>query len=118
MFGFNLLITLACSVGLTLLQSGISLAPLIAAWLAPMTFLSALAFLLSVIFFNSLTSVLISLLLWIGAAARHFVSLEPFFLPDVLQISFQPALLIAALPLVGLALWLAEREERFSGGVA
>ncbi len=118
LFGFNLLITLACSVGLTLWQTGISLAPLIAAWLVPMTFLSALAFLLSVIFFDSLTSVLISLLLWIGAAARHFVSLEPFFLPDVLQISFQPALLIAALPLVGLALWLAEREERFSGGVA
>ena len=65
-----------------------------------MTFLSALAFLLSVIFFDLLASVLISLLLWIGAAARHFVSLEPFFLPDLLQIAYQPLLLIAAAPLV------------------
>ncbi len=116
LFGFNLLITLVCSVGLALTQTGISLAPLIAAWLAPMTFLSALAFLLSVIFFDSLASVLISLLLWVGAAARHFVSLEPFFLPDMLQISYQPIMLMAAAPLVLLALWLAEREERFPGG--
>ncbi len=118
LFGFNLLITLACSVLLAITQAGISLAPLIAAWLAPMTFLSALAFLLSVIFFDSLASVLISLLLWIVTAARHFVSLDPFFLPDVLQSSFQPALLIAAPLLVVLALWLAEREERWSRGIA
>lgn len=116
LFGFNLLITLACSIVLTQMRSGLSLAPLIAAWLAPMTFLSALAFLLSVIFFDSLVSVLISLLLWIGTTARHFIDPNRFFLPDVLQSSFQPALLIAAPLLVVLALWLAEREERFPGG--
>ena len=52
LFSFNLTITLACSVLLTLTQAQVSLIPLIAAWLAPMTFLSALAFLLSVIFFE------------------------------------------------------------------
>ncbi|MEO8395545.1 MAG: hypothetical protein ABI700_21300, partial [Chloroflexota bacterium] len=73
LFGFNLAITLVCSVVLTLTHAQLSLIPLIAAWLAPMTFLSALAFLLSVIFFDALASVLISLLLWIGVTLRHFV---------------------------------------------
>ncbi len=114
LFGFNLVITLMCSVLLTLAQSQLSLMPLIAAWLAPMTFLSALAFLLSALFFDSLASVLISLLLWIAAALRHFVIAFP--LPDLLRTSSYPAMLIAAPALVALALWIAEREERWSRG--
>ena len=94
LFGFNLAITLVCSVGLALARAQISLLPLIAAWLAPMTFLSALAFLLSVLFFNSLASVLISLLLWIGMALRHFVEFSPLrLLPDLLRVDLRPALL-------------------------
>ncbi len=50
-------------------------------------------------------------------ALRHFVSLEISFLPDVLQARFQPALLAAAPLLIVLALWLVEREERWSRGV-
>ena len=117
LFGFNLAITLVCSVGLVLAQAQITLAPLIAAWLAPMTFLSALAFLLSVIFFDSLASVLISLLIWVGATLRHFVTLEPFWLPDVLHSSFYAPMLAAAPALLLLALWLADHEERWTGGV-
>src|SRR5664279_2799989 len=117
LFGFNLAITLACSVVLTLAQAQISLAPLIAAWLAPMTFLSALAFLLSVLFFDSLASVLISLLLWIGATLRHFLDLGTLAaVPDLLLKTTYPAMLIATPVLVVLALWLAEREERWTGG--
>ena len=116
LFGFNLAITLACSVLLTLTRAQLSLIPLIAAWLAPMTFLSALAFLLSVIFLNSLASVLISLLLWIAAAVRHFVETTPFYVPDLLRMTSYPALLIAAPLLVLVALWIAEHEERWAGG--
>lgn len=116
LFGFNLAITLLCSILLTLMQAQLSLIPLITAWLVPMTFLSALAFLLSVIFFDSLASVLISLLLWIGIALRHFVQITPFFLPDLLRMTYYPAMLIIAPVLVGVALWLADREERWTGG--
>lgn len=117
LFGFNLTITLVCSVVLVLARAQISLAPLIVAWLAPMTFLSALAFLLSVLFFDSLVSVLISFMLWIGIVLRRFVTIESFIFPDLLNPAFYPLMLLAAPALVVLALWLAEREERWAGGV-
>lgn len=119
LFGFNLAITLLCSVGLALLRAQISLLPLVAAWLAPMTFLSALAFLLSVLFFDSLASVFLSLLLWIMAALRHFVDFGEIslYVPDLLRGDFRLALWIAAPALVVIALWMAEREERWSGGI-
>jgi hypothetical protein len=116
LFGFNLAITLACSVALTLAGAQISLFPLIAAWLAPMTFLTALAFFLSVLFFDSLASVLISLLLWIGTALRHFLQEATLIIPDVLHANFYPLMLVTAPVLVVLALWLAEREERWTLG--
>ncbi|MCC6801728.1 MAG: hypothetical protein IT319_02500 [Anaerolineae bacterium] len=118
LFGFNLTITLACSVLLVLLRSQISLLPLIASWLAPMTFLSALAFLLSALFFDSLASVLVSLLLWIGTALRHFVDFGAvsLYVPDLLRGDLRPVLWIAAPALVVIALWIVEREERWTGG--
>jgi hypothetical protein len=115
LFGFNLAITLTCSVALVLARVELSLLPLVVAWLAPMTFLSALAFLLSVLFFDSLASVMVCLLLWIGAALRHFVQFE-FVLPDLLHANFHPVMLLAAPVLVIVALWLAEHEERWTGG--
>jgi hypothetical protein len=118
LFGFNLAVTLVCSVGLTLARAQISLLPLVAAWLAPMTFLSALAFLLSVLFFDSLASVFISLTLWIGTALRHFVDVGAIalYVPDLLSVDLRPALWIVAPALVVVALWIAEREERWTGG--
>jgi hypothetical protein len=69
-------------------------------------------------FFDSLASVLISLLLWAIIALRHFVRIEEFprFLPDLLQIHYYPLMLIAAPALLVLALWIAERAERWSKG--
>ena len=115
LFGFNLAITLACSVLLTVTRAQISLIPLVAAWLAPMTFLSALAFLLSVIFFDSLASVVVCLLLWIAVAVRHFIESAPLAMPDLLRMASYPAMLIVAPLLVLVALWIAEREERWAG---
>ena len=59
---------------------------------------------------------LISLLLWVGVALRHFVEITPFFLPDLLHMTYYPVMLVIAPVLVLLALWLAEREERWTGG--
>jgi len=115
LFGFNLAITLACSVVLTVTRAQISLIPLVAAWLAPMTFLSALAFLLSVIFFDSLASVVVCLLLWIAVAVRHFIESAPLAMPDLLRMASYPAMLIVAPLLVLVAMWIAEREERWAG---
>lgn len=117
LFGFNLAITLVCSLLLALVQAQVSLIPLIVAWLAPMTFLSALAFLLSVLFFDSLASVLLCFLLWMGIALRHVTFSAGFVFPDVLNPAFYPFMLLAAPALVLLALWLAEREERWTGGI-
>ena len=117
LFSFNLAITLVCSVLLSLFEAQITLAPLIVAWLAPMTFLSALAFLLSVLFFDSLAAVLVSFLLWIGIALRHFIGSSEFIFPDLLNPAFYPPMLILAPALVLVALWVAEREERWSGGI-
>ncbi len=115
LFGFNLLVTLGCSILLALAQAQITLAPLIVAWLAPMTFLSALAFLLSVLFFDSLVSVLFSFLLWVGIALRHFIASPEFIFPDLLHpASYLPMFLLAP-AFVMLALWVAAREERWSG---
>ena len=116
LFAFNLTITFACSLILSLVQAQISLMPLIGAWLAPMTFLSALAFLLSVLFFDPLASVLICLLLWTALALRHFLDRSALVLPDFLRANDYPAMWIAAPALVLLALWLAEREERWTQG--
>ena len=116
LFAFNLTITFACSLILSLMQAQISLMPLIGAWLAPMTFLSALAFLLSVLFFDPLASVLICLLLWTALALRHFLDQSALALPDLLRASAYPAMWIAAPALIVLALWLAEREERWTQG--
>jgi hypothetical protein len=38
-------------------------------------------------------------------------------MPDLLHPNFYPAMLVAAPALVLLALWLADREERWTGGV-
>lgn len=115
-FGFNLLIGAAGSVALAFAQSSISLVPLIMAWLAPMTALSALAFLMSVLLFDSLVSVLISMALWATQIVRRFDTTIPALhaLPDLLRADLYPLMFIAAAASVALALWLAEREQRWS----
>ena len=115
LYGFNLLLALVCSVLLALSQAEISLAPLVLAWLAPMTFLSALAFLLSVFLFDTTLSIIVSLVVWFLLVWRHFadLSLTPYatYLPDLLAVDFRPLLFLSAVVLVGVALWLSERES-------
>ena len=79
--------------------------------------MSALAFLLSVLFFDPLMSVLICLLIWVSVSARHFSQFGSlsFSIPDLLHADYQLVLWIAAPVLVFIALWIAEREERWTG---
>ncbi len=65
-FGFNLLLMLAGSVVLSLTREDLSLWPLVMSWFAPMSFLSALAFLMSVLLMDALAASLIGLLLWMA----------------------------------------------------
>jgi hypothetical protein len=115
LYGFNLVLAMACSILLAATQAQISLAPLVLSWLAPMTFLSALAFLLSVFLFDTTLSIIVSLMVWFGLVWRHFAdaSLMPYatYLPDLLAVDFRPVLFLSALLLVGIALWLSERES-------
>jgi hypothetical protein len=109
-FVFDLLLGLLSSATLVLLGSGWSLWPLVSLWLAPMTFLAALAFLLSMLFLEPLVSVSICLVLWGIQVLRIFPPFAAF--PNWLAQDWQPWLWLLTLLCVGLALWLAGREER------
>jgi hypothetical protein len=83
-----------------------------------MTFLSALAFTLSVFLFDTTLSIIVSMVVWLGLVWRHFADLSPIpyasYVPDLLAVDFRPVLFVSAFGLVVLALWLSERESRLS----
>ncbi|NTU65432.1 MAG: hypothetical protein HGB05_19035 [Chloroflexi bacterium] len=109
-FLFDLALGLIGSVALVIANSEWSLWPLVSLWLAPMTFLAALAFLLSMLFVDPLIGVSICLTVWGLQVLRVF---PPFAtLPNWLSDDLQPLLWLTAVLCVGLALWLAGREER------
>ncbi len=118
-FGFNLFLGIGASVALTLTQSNVSLWPLVVSWLAPMTFLSTFAFLLSVMFSDPLAGVLVAMLLW-GFQSLHWFaqytgdSFGGFdsYIPNLLTAEARPWLLLLAALLGIVALWLVGREER------
>lgn len=116
LFGFNLILGLIGSLMLTLTHAEITLVPLILAWLAPMTALSALAFLLSVIIFDPLASIMISLTIWATQVVRRVDLHVPELrhIPDLLRADLYPLMFGAALVAVLLALWLADREHHWS----
>jgi hypothetical protein len=117
LFGVDLLLGLAGSVILSLLRTEISLWPLVMAWLAPMAFLSALALLISLLSFEPLLGVLVSMVLWGLQTAHQFpgsITL-PAYLPNLLVSGAQPWLWLGTAVLVGLTLWLAGQDERLIG---
>ena len=120
-FCFNLLLMLLASLGLVLVRNDISLWPLIASWLAPMTFLSALAFFMSVVLKDALVGALISLLLWVGHVGLRAYRIDNellrlLTLPGLTAPSTRPLLLVSALLLAAVALWVAGMSERYLGG--
>lgn len=122
-FGFDLALGLAGSVLLAALRSEVSLWPLVMSWLAPMAFLSALGFFLSVVFIDSLAGALFSLGLWglhivLRAAQPQNVLIAALSLPGLAAPEMRPLLFALAGALLAVALWLAGRIEPHSGAVS
>ena len=120
-FGFNLILGVAGSVALVAFQAESSLWPLVISWLVPMTFLSALAFLLSVVFVDALMGGLVGLILWgmhvvlrSAAAQNDFIYL--LSLPGLAAPENRSVLLSVSLLLLVLAVWLIGTLERRVGG--
>jgi hypothetical protein len=116
-FGFNLVLGLVGSLVLAMFGSGLSLLPLVSSWLAPMAFLSALAFLLSVLFFDPMLSSLFSVLLWILMGMRQHLNIDvyPFLrlLPNLLTSDTRPVIWLGAVLMMCAALWLVGKEGRW-----
>ncbi len=110
-FGFNLMLGVLGSVVLAVWNADLLLGPLIMTWLAPMTFLSALAFFVSVWVSDALAGGLLSLILWSGHIFLRLNPISPHFLqllqmPGLSVPAFRPILLLVAVLLVTVALWL------------
>jgi|SRR5271157_3977177 len=114
-FGFDLLFGLAGSAILSLLRADISFWPLVSAWLAPMTVLASLAFLLMTLTLDSIVNQLICLGLWILQNMTRLVPgiHWPFPLPDLTAAAARPWLWLLAILLFGAALWLGGGEEHW-----
>jgi len=116
-FGFDLALGLAGSLALALLRPDVSLWPLVTAWLAPMTFLSALSLLLSVASADSGLGALVSLMLWVVQSMGRISGPNslPWRIPDLTAAAARPWLWALALVMGALALWIGGRTERWIG---
>jgi len=119
LFGFNLALSLLGSALLALLRAELSLWPLVLAWLGPMTLLSGLAFLLSVLLRDALAASAFSLSLWFV----HLLLKGAPDLPPVLEWArlsgfsvayWQPWLIVAGLLAAAAGLWWVGAHDRLS----
>jgi hypothetical protein len=116
-FGFNLLMALLCSVFLAIFDSETLLLPLISSWLAPMTFLSGLAFFLAITGRNSLFAGGLSLVLWIGHMIFSQMTdknwlVQILSMPGLSEPTYRPAIIFAGLLMVVASLWQLGIVER------
>jgi hypothetical protein len=119
-FGFDLVLALAASVLLAVLDAQILLWPLVESWLAPMAFLSALAFALTIILGESLVGIFAGLVIWgLHVVTYNLRDAPPLLyllsLPGLSSAEFRPALLLAGVLLVGLALWSFDLRSNRGG---
>lgn len=118
-FGFDLALGLTASVVLALTRSDIPFWPLVSVWLAPMAFLSALAFLLTVLTADPNVGFLVSLGLWAMQSTAEITGWGMlWFAHAMTAAAARPWLWILALLLGGLALWAGGREDRWIRGLA
>jgi hypothetical protein len=119
-FGFDFVLGFLASVVLWLGHSDIALWSLVLDWLAPMTFLSALAFLMSVFSQESLTGITVSLALWVFVVILKMIArltaTASFCVPDLTTAVMYPWVLGLSLLLGAVALALVGRHERYAGG--
>lgn len=119
-FGFDLALALAASVLLAVLDAQILLWPLVESWLAPMAFLSALAFALTIILGESLVGIFAGLVIWGLRVVMYNLTDAPVLLywlslPGLSLAEFRPVLLLAGVLLVGLALWSFDLRSNRGG---
>lgn len=120
-YSFNLLLMLGASGIIALTSAQISLLPLISSWFMPMTFLSALAFFVSVISQEVFLGWSISFGIWslhVILFTRNTVEIDPILhalsLPGLAEASHYPILLILAILLIGIAIWISDVSESVS----
>jgi hypothetical protein len=116
-FGFDLALGLAGSVLLAVLNTDVLLWPLVVSWLAPMAFLSAGSFFLSIMLGDALIGSAFGLLVWgVHVLLRMFPAANPLItllsLPGLATAENRPVLFTGAALLVVVALWIAGREDR------
>jgi hypothetical protein len=116
-FSFNLVVALAGSVILAIFDSETLLMPLILSWLAPMSFLSGLAFFLSITGRNTLFASGFSLVIWMGHLIFPTLPQQNWLtlllsLPGLAEPSYRPLLVLTGLLLVVVSLWQVGVVER------
>jgi hypothetical protein len=119
-FGFNLGIALIGSIILAVAHAQISLLPLISSWLAPMTFLSALAFFLSILLVDTFASAIFSLILWIMNLLFRGIEITSDWLAVLSMQGLsdpanRPFLMTVAAFLILITLVLIDMQERHIG---
>ncbi len=111
-FGFDTLLGVAASLFIILLNPSLLLWSFVLSWLAPMALLSSLAFLISVLWRDSVAGILVSLSLWCAYHIWHLAASGFHLTAEHQLVAAGPYLMLAALVLAGLALWLVEHQER------
>ncbi len=111
-FGFNLMLALVASLGLCLIHSGTSFWLLVSAWLAPMTFLSSLAFLVATLTRDPGIGIILSLGLWTIQSVKE-LRLFTFRWPELAAGETRLWLWCLAALMVVFALWVAGHEEHW-----
>ncbi|MEL6525749.1 MAG: hypothetical protein AAFQ07_08565 [Chloroflexota bacterium] len=116
-FGFDLCLSLLGSVVLVIFGDGISLSALVMSWLAPMTFLSGLAFFISIFLRDTLLASSTSLVLWV----IHVVIQAEDNIPELLRIlsmsalsnpHYYPYIMTGGFLFIVAALWILQIKER------
>ncbi len=114
-FGFDLALALTASLLMAWSQPGVVFWSLVSSWLAPMTFLSAFAFLVAVITLRAEAGAVFSMAVW--AVQLLFKENDPnnwlFMWPDLNAADFRPWLWLLALGMGLLAFWYAGRSEKW-----
>lgn len=116
-FGFDLIVALVGSVVLAATRTELSLWPLVTTWLAPMTFLSGLAFVLSILSHHMLIGAATSIALW----AFHLIAiqipkdgrllLELVSMPGFSQVENRWLLIVAGVAMAIMGLWVITVDE-------
>lgn len=119
-FGFDLLLALGASLLLVVIRADVLLWPLVMSWLAPMVFLSGLAFLLAVASRDALAGSVFGLMIWgLHVMLRSIPDpdrwLYALSLPGLSAPENRTLLFLVAAFMVVVALWMAGQHERNIG---